>query len=91
MKKVVFEVIFLVLLGIMIFLFLFSSFKLNETKNKKSDMNKEISTLNSEIEKAKIDNESLNDELNELRENSKNKLEDVEIWKKAQEKLNQAL
>ena len=85
-KKIVFISIFIIFIATMIYSF----FTVKFIKIDKENMQKEISTLKEGIEKNKKENIDYEEEVNKLKEESKSKLEELEIWKKAKEKLKQA-
>ena len=87
MKKVLLGVCFFVLLSITIYL----NIMLNGIKDNNNNLRNEISKINNDIKEIEKNNKKYEDEISELRESSKDKLEEQEIWIKAKEKLNQAL
>ena len=87
MKKILLCVFFLVSLSISIYL----NIKLNSIKNNNNDLRNEIIKINNDIKEIEKKNKENENEISELKESSKDKLEEQEIWIKAKEKLNQAL
>ena len=87
MKKVLLCIIVLVLLSMTIY----SSIRLNNIKNSNKNLENEISKIDNNIKKIIEDNKNYEAEINDLKDKSKDKLEEQEIWLKAKEKLNQAL
>ena len=86
-KRLIFGVIFLIFLTAMIYSFFIIEFNKLEKKN----IEKEITTLKKDISNIKKDNSNYNKEISKLKEDSNSKLEELEIWKKMETKLNQAL
>ncbi len=85
-KKIILCIIFFIsLIGLFI-----SFFTIEFTRLDKSNMTKEISNLTKEIENSKNDNKNCEEEVNILKEESISKLEELEIWEKAEKKLEQA-
>lgn len=86
MKKVLLCIIFLVLLGMTIYF----SIRLYSVKNSNNDLNNELNKVSSSIKEVEENNKKYEVELSDLKESSKDKLEEEEIWIKAKEKLTQA-
>lgn len=87
MKKVLLCIIFLVLLSMTIYF----SIRLNSIKNSNNNLSNEVNKISNNIKEVEENNKKYEVELSELKESSKDKLEEQEIWMKAKEKLNQAL
>lgn len=86
MKRILLGVFFCVL-GI----FIFSFIKLNIIKNDNIKLQNEINKITADSSTLKEDNQTKEKEINDLKIELKDKLEEIEIWEKAKEKLNKAL
>ena len=87
MKKVVYFIILILFIGITVE----STILLENAKTENKKIEKEISETNKKIEDTKTEQEELNGKLDNLKEETKDQLEEYEIWEKAKNKLNQAL
>lgn len=83
MKKVVIVIILLLAIGILVY----SNISLNYTKSKNNNIKDDINSLNNDIKKAKENGNDIESKIDTLKENSKEKLEELSIWEKAVEKL----
>lgn len=86
-KKVLFIIILIIFLGSMIGSFVvLDGVKLNKEKVKN-----EIFELNKKIQDSKLESTNYQEEITKLKEESKDNLEEYEIWLRAKEKLEKAL
>ena len=87
MKKIV--VIFILIVFILIAVS--SKIMLDNTKNNKENITKEISKIKDTIKDTNKELEKLNGSYTNLKEEVSDKLEEYEIWNKAKEKITEAL
>ena len=87
MKKALFGSIVLILIGLMIY----TNYTLNHLSNDNKELEEKIINIKKDIEKAKDDSIKYIEDEATLKEENKDKLEELEIWKKAQTKLEKAL
>ena len=90
MKKVVIIILNLLLLSL-IFLFVISNKNYEEKVNKNQEINKKIDNIENIINDKIKQNETLETEINKLKEQYKKELEEQDIWKNMKEKIEQAL
>ena len=90
MKKVVIIILNLLLLSL-IFLFVISNKNYEEKVNKNQEINKKIDNIENIINDKIKQNETLEAEINNLKEQYKKELEEQDIWKNMKEKIEQAL
>ena len=86
MKKVLIGVFFCIL-GV----FIFSFIKVRNIKNDNITLQNEINKINTDSSSIELDNQNKEIEIENLKVEQKDKLEEVEIWEKAEEKLKKAL
>jgi len=86
MKKVLLGVFFCIL-GV----FIFSLIKLKGITNDNIALQNEIDKISANSSVLEEDNKSKEAEIEKLKVEVKDKLEEIEIWEKAKEKLNKAL
>ena len=86
MKKVLIGVFFCVL-GV----FIFSQIKLKSITNDNITLQNEINKISANSSALEEDNKSKETEIEKLKVELKDTLEEIEIWEKAKEKLNKAL
>ncbi len=87
MKKALFGSIVLILIGLMIY----TNYTLNHLSNDNKELEEKIINIKKDIEKAKDDSIKYIEDEATLKDENKDKLEELEIWKKAQTKLEKAL
>ena len=87
MKKALFGSIVLILIGLMIY----TNYTLNHLSNDNKELEEKIINIKKDIEKAKDDSIKYIEDEATLKEENKDKLEELKIWKKAQTKLEKAL
>ena len=90
MKKVVIIILNLLLLSL-IFLFVISNKNYEEKVNKNQEINDKIDNIENIINDKIKQNETLEAEINNLKEQYKKELEEQDIWKNMKEKIEQAL
>lgn len=90
MKKVVIIILNLLLLSL-IFLFVISNKNYEEKVNKNQEINDKIDNIENIINDKIKQNETLEAEINKLKEQYKKELEEQDIWKNMKEKIEQAL
>ena len=86
MKKVLFGIFFCVL-GV----FIFSLIKVKSISNENITLQNKINQLNIDSSTLETDNKAKETEIETLKVELKDKLEEVTIWEKAEEKLKKAL
>ena len=86
MKKVLLGLFFCIL-GV----FIFSLIKVKSINNENIALQNEISKINSNSSSMEEDNKKKETEIEKLKVELKDKLEEVTIWEKAEEKLKKAL
>ena len=86
MKKVLLGVFFCVL-GV----FIFSLIKVKSISNDNVTLQNEINKINTDSSTLETDNQTKETEIENLKVELKDKLEEIEIWEKAEEKLKKAL
>ena len=86
MKKVLLGVFFCIL-GV----FIFSLIKVKSISNDNITLQNEINKINADSSKLELDNQNKETEIENLKVELKDKLEEIEIWEKAEEKLKKAL
>lgn len=91
MKKVVLKIVLTLLLLAFIGITTYSSIELIDLKSKNEKATKEISDVENNINNIKEENKNYEEQIPTLEENSKEKIEEQEIWKKAKDKLKEAL
>lgn len=91
MKKVVLKIVLTLLLLAFIGITTYSSIELIDLKSKNEKATKEISEIENNIKNIKEENDNYESQIPTLEENSKEKIEEQEIWKKAKDKLKEAL
>ena len=91
MKKYVLTIILIVIMSVATISFFLVGHAYRHEKSINSKAKLETKTLITETENSKVKLESITEELDKLKESSKEKLEDQEIWKKAKDKLTKAL
>ena len=87
MKKVIFGSILLLLVGLMIY----TGFRVNYLNSNNKELEEKINSIKKDIDKAKEDSIKYENDYSTLEEESKDKQEELEIWKKAETKLEKAL
>ena len=87
MKKVVYVVILILFIGIAVS----SKIILEDAKSKNKVLEKKITETTNKVDNLKKDNQELEDSIDTVKEEVKDKIEEYEIWEKAKNKLNQAL
>ncbi len=89
MKKVVKVLLFIlcVLLGI----FIYTAIKTNEINIENNKLAEQINKLTDENDEIIESNLNYENEINKLKDDQKDKIEELAIWKKAKEKLEKAL
>jgi len=91
MKKVVLKIVLTLLLLAFIGITTYSSIELIDLKSKNEKATKEISDVENNINNIKEENKNYEEQIPTLEENSKEKIEEQEIWQKAKNKLKEAL
>ena len=91
MKKVVLKIVLALVLVAFIGITTYSSIELIDLKNKNEKTKKEISDVENNINNIKEENKNYEEQIPILEENSKEKIEEQEIWQKAKDKLKEAL
>ena len=91
MKKVVLKIVLTLLLLAFIGITTYSSIELIDLKSKNEKATKEISDVENNINNIKEENKNYEEQIPTLEENSKEKIEEQEIWQKAQDTLKEAL
>jgi len=91
MNKVVLKIVLTLLLLAFIGITTYSSIELIDLKSKNEKATKEISDVENNINNIKEENKNYEEQIPTLEENSKEKIEEQEIWKKAKDKLKEAL
>ena len=91
MKKVVLKIVLTLLLLAFIGITTYSSIELIDLKSKNEKATKEISDVENNINNIKEENKNYEEQIPTLEENSKEKIEEQEIWQKAKDKLKEAL
>ena len=91
MKKVVLKIVLTLLLLAFIGITTYSSIELIDLKSKNEKATKEISEIENNIKNIKEENDNYESQIPTLEENSKEKIEEQEIWQKAKDKLKEAL
>ena len=86
MKKVLLGIFFCVL-GV----FIFSLIKIKSINNENITLQNEINKITNDSNSLEQDNQTKETEIENLKIELKDKLEEVEIWEKAEEKLKKAL
>ena len=86
MRKVLLGVFFCAL-GV----FIFSLIKVKSINNDNITLQNEISKINNDSSSIEEDNKNMETEIENLKIELKDKLEEVSIWEKAEEKLKKAL
>ena len=86
MKKVLLGIFFCVL-GV----FIFSLIKVKSISNENITLQNKINQLNTDSSNLETDNKAKETEIENLKVEQKDKLEELAIWEKAEEKLKKAL
>lgn len=91
MRSKIFKVCLIVLLVGVAATAIVSKIKLENEKKSVTELNKNINEVVNKKSKAESDNNNYKTEIESLKEEKKDRLEEEEIWIKAIEKLDQAL
>ena len=90
LKKLVTIVLFIIVLLNVACIF-YLKYQINNQNNLISSINKESKNLDIEKEKIVSETEGYNSEIEELKVNNKDEMEELEIWNQTKEKIEQAL
>lgn len=83
MKKILLGLILILFVGVMIYSFM----EVDRVNKKKDNLNKELASLEKTIQSLKEKNTDFETELENLKNDSKEKIEEYKIWEKAKQKL----
>ena len=87
MRRIILSIIAIFLLIIMIY----TGIRVNYIENKNKELKNKIITIKKDTDKEKENNVLYESKLDSLKEESNGKLEELEIWKKAVKRLEEAL
>ena len=76
---------------ILLLVYLFTLLYIDDLKEENVKLSEEISVVRDNLEKTVIDNQNYEEEISRIKEDKKDKLEELEIWKEIKEKINQAI
>ena len=76
---------------ILLLVYLFTLLYIDDLKEENVKLSEEISVVRDILEKTVIDNQNYEEEISRIKEDKKDKLEELEIWKEIKEKINQAI
>lgn len=89
-RKIVTIVLFIIILLNVSCVF-YLKYQINNQHKLINTINKESKNLDTEKEKIVSETENYNSEMNELKENNKNEMDELDIWNQTKENLEQAL